>query len=41
MTKSQAIDELSLITGHTSNAIWKYIRVNDVELPEDYSNLLK
>ena len=41
MQKSRAIDELSLITGHTSNAIWKYIRVNDVELPEDYSNLIK
>ena len=41
MTKSQAIDELSLITGHTSNAIWKYIRVNDVELPKDYSDLIK
>lgn len=30
---------LSLITGHESNAINRYIVVNDLELPEDYSHL--
>lgn len=40
-TKSETIEELSLITGHTSNAIWKYIKINDVELPKDYSYLIK
>lgn len=34
------ITELSLITGHTSKAILNYIHVNDIELPEDYSDLL-
>ena len=41
LSVKDTIDKLSLITGHTSNAIWNYIQVNDVELPEDYSNLLK
>ena len=40
-SKEETIKELSLITGHESKAIWKYISVNDVELPDDYSNLLK
>ncbi|MEZ7496498.1 hypothetical protein QO206_13450 [Leeuwenhoekiella aequorea] len=35
------IKKLSLITGHSSKAIFKYIQVNDIELPEDYSDLLK
>ncbi|MXV39393.1 tyrosine-type recombinase/integrase [Flavobacteriaceae bacterium Ap0902] len=36
-----AIKELSLITGHTSKAIFNYIHVHDLELPEDYSKYLK
>jgi len=39
-TKEETIKKLSLITGHTSKAIFNYIQVNDIELPEDYSNLL-
>jgi integrase len=41
LSKEDAIKKLSLITGHNSKAIYKYILVNDVELPEDYSGLLK
>lgn len=44
LRKEHSIEEtiriLSLITGHTSKAVWAYIQVNDIELPEDYSNLL-
>lgn len=39
--KEDTIKILSLITGHNSKAIFKYIQVNDIELPEDYSELLK
>lgn len=41
MPREQAIKELSLITGHDSKAIWNYIHVNDIELAEDYSEMLK
>jgi integrase len=41
LSKYDTIQQLSLITGHESKAIYNYIRVNDVELPEDYSELLK
>ena len=37
----QSIKILSLITGHESKAIYNYIMVNDIELPEDYSHYLK
>lgn len=40
-SKEETIKILSLITGHESKAIYKYIQVNDVELPEDYSEYLK
>ena len=40
-SKEETIKTLSLITGHESKAIYNYIRVNDVELPEDYSDYLK
>lgn len=40
-SKEESIKKLSLITGHSSKAIFKYILVNDLELPEDYSNRLK
>lgn len=39
--KEDTIKKLSLITGHESKAIFNYIQVNDIELPEDYSELLK
>ncbi|WP_185956486.1 tyrosine-type recombinase/integrase [Changchengzhania lutea] len=39
LSKEDTIKKLSLITGHTSSAIWEYIHVNDIELPEDYSEL--
>lgn len=41
LSKHETIQQLSLITGHESKAIYNYIRVNDVELPEDYSDYLK
>ena len=41
LSKEDTIKELSLITGHTSKAIYSYIQVNDIELPKDYSNFLK
>jgi len=41
LSKHDAIQQLSLITGHESKAIYNYIRVNDVELPEDYSKFLQ
>ncbi len=41
LTKEETIKQLSLITGHTSRAVFNYIHVNDLELPEDYSSLLK
>ena len=41
MTKTQAIDHLSLITGHTGNGIYSYIHSLDSERPEDYSEGLK
>ena len=41
LSKYDTIQQLSLITGHESKAIYNYIRVNDVELPEDYSELLE
>jgi len=40
-TKDETIKRLSLITGHTSKAINNYILVNDIELPDDYSKMLK
>ena len=40
-TKKRSIEKLSIITGHSSNAINNYITVNDLELPEDYSEMLK
>lgn len=36
-SKTEALDELSLITGHTSDAILAYIHDLDAELPKDYS----
>ena len=36
-----SLSKLRLITGHTSDAIHKYIHYIDAELPEDYSELLK
>lgn len=39
--KEDTIKHLSLITGHESKAIHNYIQVNDIELPEDYSKMLK
>ena len=41
LSKEESIKKLSLITGHESRAIFNYIQVNDVELPEDYSEYLK
>ncbi|MDM8159030.1 tyrosine-type recombinase/integrase [Labilibaculum sp. K2S] len=41
LSKHETIQQLSLITGHESKAIFNYIRVNDVELPEDYSSFLE
>lgn len=41
LSKEDTIKKLSLITGHESKAIFNYIRVNDVELPDDYSEYLK
>lgn len=41
LSKEETIKELSLIIGHTSKAIFAYIQTNDIELPEDYSKLLK
>ena len=41
LSKENSIKELSLITGHDSKAIHSYIQVNDIELPKDYSGLLK
>ncbi len=41
LSKDDTIKELSLITGHTSKAIYNYILVNDIELPDDYSQYLK
>lgn len=41
MSKEETIKKLSLITGHESKAIFNYIHVNDIELPDDYSKLLK
>ena len=41
MSKSDSVKHLSLITGHESKAIYNYIQVNDIELPEDYSEYLK
>ena len=41
LSKSETVTKLSLITGHTSKAIYGYIQVNDIELPDDYSKLLK
>lgn len=40
-SKEQTIGILSLITGHESDAIHNYIMVNDLELPEDYSDMIK
>ena len=40
-TKKVSIEKLSVITGHSSNAINNYITVNDLELPDDYSEMLK
>jgi integrase len=41
LPKKSSIEKLSIITGHSSNAINNYITVNDLELPEDYSEMLK
>lgn len=41
LSKEDTIKKLSLITGHESKAIYKYIQTNDIELPEDYSEYLK
>lgn len=41
LNKEDTIKQLSLITGHESKAIYSYIQVNDIELPEDYSKYLK
>lgn len=41
LSKEDTIKQLSLITGHTSRAIWHYIHTNDIELPDDYSSLLE
>jgi integrase len=41
LSKKESIEKLSVITGHSSNAINNYITVNDLELPEDYSEMLK
>ncbi len=40
LSKDDTIKQLSLITGHESKAIYNYIQVNDIELPEDYSKYL-
>jgi len=40
-SKEDTIKKLSLITGHDSNAIYNYIQTNDIELPDDYSAMLK
>ena len=39
-SKYESVQKLSLITGHESKAIYNYIQVNDIELPEDYSEFL-
>jgi len=39
-SKFESVQKLSLITGHESKAIYNYIQVNDIELPEDYSDFL-
>lgn len=39
--KDESMSKLRLITGHESDAIYKYIHYIDAELPEDYSDLLK
>jgi len=41
LSKDDTVKKLSLITGHESKAIYKYIQTNDVELPDDYSEYLK
>lgn len=41
LSKEDTVKQLSLITGHDSKAIYSYIQVNDVELPDDYSYLVK
>lgn len=41
LSKEDAVKKLSLITGHTSKALFNYIQVNDIELPDDYSHHLK
>ncbi len=41
LSKEDSVKKLSLITGHESKAIYNYIQVNDIELPEDYSKHLK
>jgi len=41
LSKFESVQKLSLITGHESKAIYNYIQVNDIELPEDYSDLLR
>lgn len=41
LSVEDAIKELSLITGHTSKAIFNYIHVNDIELPKDYSHFFE
>ncbi|MFC5046881.1 tyrosine-type recombinase/integrase [Aquimarina hainanensis] len=38
LNKHAAIDKLSLITGHSSNAVWHYIHNLDAELPDDWSD---
>lgn len=41
-TITDTVDTLMLITGHSSkDALYKYLRDIDAELPEDYSDLLK
>lgn len=40
MPKEKALEELALITGHTSKAITAYIHYIDAETIEDYSHLL-
>ncbi|MEM7485019.1 MAG: tyrosine-type recombinase/integrase [Bacteroidota bacterium] len=38
--ESRTVEELSKITGHDSDAIHTYIHVNDIEKPEDWSELI-
>lgn len=40
MAENEAIQYLMRITGHESEAIMKYIHVNDADRPEDWSDLL-